>query len=133
MRYSRRIRLVAALVALWSLLFTQLALAAYDCPQAASAAGQPVHMQAAPEQHAGCATPPERPSPNLCEAHGQANAQSLDLPAQPLVAPFIPARLVLAIASVDTPLPPNLEAPASFLETASSSPPISIRHCCLRN
>lgn len=130
MRYPRRIRFLAALVALVSLLFTQLALAGYDCPQVARALEQSVAMQMA---HSDCCTPHDKQSPNLCEAHGQSKAQSLDLPAQPPVAPFVPTSLVLAVSAVETPLPLNLEAPASFLETASSSPPIPIRNCCLRN
>lgn len=133
MRYPRRIRLFAALVALVGLLFTQLALASYDCPQLGKALAQSIAAGDGQAAHASCCAPHDEQNPNVCEAHGQAKSQSPDLPAQPPVAPFIPARLVLAISAVDIPLPPDLEAPAAFLAAPGSSPPISIRHCCLRN
>lgn len=132
MRYPRRIRFLAALVALVSLLFTQLALASYDCPQLGQALAQ-VAAQDAQVVHASCCAPHDKQSPNVCEAHGQASSQAPDLPPQPPVAPFVPAGLVLSLSSVDIPLPPDLEAPAAFLAAAGSTPPIPIRHCCLRN
>jgi hypothetical protein len=130
MRYSRRIRFLAALVALMSLLFTQLALAGYDCPKPAQ---QVVTMQAEAAGHNSCCTPHDQQSPNLCEAHVQSSAQSLDLPAHPLVAPFVPAGLMVSLARVELLLPPNLDSPLSFLASDGSAPPIPIRHCCLRN
>lgn len=133
MRYPRRIRLFAAVLALVSLLFTQVALASYDCPQLAQPLQASVAMHGDVAQHADCCTPHAKQTPNLCEAHGQAKAQSPDTPAQPLVPPFVPARLLVSLASVEVALPSSLDAPLAFLESAGSTPPIPIRHCCLRN
>lgn len=133
MRYPRRIQLFAALVALVSLLFTQVALASYDCPQLGQALEQSAAMKHMPPAQADCCAPHDQQSPNLCDAHKHAQTQSPDSPAQPPVAPFIPAALVVEVLPRELPLPLNLDAPAAFLQAASSSPPISIRHCCLRN
>lgn len=133
MRYPNRIRLLAALVALVSLLFTQVALASYDCPQLADAVNQVMAMQDGQPVHPDCCAPHDKQSPNLCQAHGQSNAQSPDSPAQPPVVPFVAGPLVLELSHVELPLPRHLDAPVAFLQTAYSTPPISIRHCCLRN
>ncbi|GAB3458103.1 hypothetical protein GCM10027321_13490 [Massilia terrae] len=133
MRYPRHIRLFAALLALVSLLFTQVALAAYDCPQLAKQIEQSASMMHTPAAHADCCAPHDQQSPNLCDAHKHAQTQTPDSPVQPPVAPFIPAALVVELSPIGHPLPLNLDAPAAFLQAASSSPPISIRHCCLRN
>ena len=121
------------MVALVSLLFTQLALAGYDCPQLALPQQAPMSMPDGPMEQGACVAPHAGQSANLCDAHGQSSAQSLDFTAQPHVAPFMPAALVVSLSSVDVALPSNLDAPPAFMDSAGSSPPLSIRHCCLRN
>lgn len=133
MRQSLRSRFTTALVVLFSLLFSQLALAAYDCPNLSV---KPEPAMQMPLDAAGVALPCpdiDKQSPNLCQAHGQSKAQALDLGAQPLVAPFIPMALVAELAALERPLPVHLDAPASFLQAGSCAPPISIRHCRFLN
>lgn len=131
MRYPRRIRFFAALVTLVSLLFTQVALAGYDCPQLAAKVGQALSTHDA--VRGDCCVQHDKQSPNLCDAHGRAHAQSPDLSPQPLITPFVPAALFVALSQLDVPQPPSRAAPAAFLDAAGSSPPIPILHCRLLN
>jgi hypothetical protein len=131
MRYSRHTRFLAAMITLFSLLFTQLAVAAYACPQVEAALGQAAaanSMAAMPD----CPSI-DKQSPNLCDAHDKVGSQSLDHGGQPSLQAFIPLRMVLALSPVDRDPPLVPGVPIAFLESASSSPPISIRHCCFRN
>lgn len=132
MRSSRRTRFLAALITLFSLLFAQMAVAAYACPQLeASLAGQS-EVSATVTAMPDCASSMDKQSPNLCDAHGKAGLQSLDHAGQPSVQAFVPLRMVLALVPVDRHLYTALDVPQAFLESSGSSPPIAIRHCCFR-
>lgn len=136
MKPSRSSRIVAALVALFSMLFMQLAVAAYACP-GLSIAGD-ADMSA---MSAGGGTPAmsdcegmDQTQPALCQAHAQdqQSKQSLDKPQSPDVQPFIAVGLVLASYSIDIaarPLPPQ---PESAFLARSTAPPLAISHCCFR-
>lgn len=118
----------------------QFAVAAYACP---GLQGQPMARMAAPVQHdsghhmEGCdgmmaAAQPAEPSA-LCQAHCQPPGQSLDRPALPDVAPFIPAQLITLMSG------PALAPPAALEQGGdnqgllrTTSPPLAIRHCCFR-
>lgn len=130
MKLSRSTRFLAALVTLFSLLFTQLAVAAYVCPNLATS---PISTAADSGQGAmsGC-TGMDEQQPGLCKAHCDRNHQTLDTPAAPHVAPFVATSLtcVLPDAGVAAPVLANRDA-ALPLEHATS-PPIAIRHCCFR-
>lgn len=130
MRLSRPSRIFAVLLAIASLLFTQLAIAAYACPELASA----VQAQVAAAEMAampGC-DEADLEQPSLCNAHMQAADQSLDKPASPNVAP--------SAAVLVAPLPNLLHVAAlpaaGWAEPAwllrSSEPPVSILNCCFR-
>jgi hypothetical protein len=129
----RRFRWVTALLAVISLLFMQLAVAAYACPAVALGTGQNPTLQmdsgAAP-----CAShmrhmADEQP-PGLCFAHCHANPQSLDkheIP-QPVAMGALPVNFTV-VQAAPTPVAPPLQAP-HLLRTGA--PPLAIQHCCFR-
>ena len=134
MRLSRRFRFAAALVALFSVLFTQLAVAAYACPRTQIA--QAMQSIAAPAAVAhsdmpGCAGMDAQDSPR-CQDHGQGGNQSRDKPELPQVSPFITAMLVQAIAHDELAYPSSTPASAGLSPTRTTAPPLSIQHCCFR-
>jgi hypothetical protein len=131
MRYPRRIRFVAALVALFSLLFMQLAVAAYACPKLAPVTPAPM-LDASGQAMADC--PELDPqSASLCHTHSNpSGTQSLEKPPVPALQPFAAPRLVIELAHALVPVPAAVSSPAPLLRAASSSPPLAIRHCCFR-
>lgn len=132
MRISRHKRFLTALITLFSLLFAQLAVAAYACPQLEPV--QPVLVAMADDNMAGPECEPrDKQSASLCDAHDKTGTQSMDSVGQPPVAPFVPQRLLIALVAVDHSFPPGTAVPTAFLESAGIAPPIAIRHCCFRN
>jgi hypothetical protein len=129
MRYSRRIRLVSALVALLSLLFMQVALAAYACPNLTAAQSTPM-LDSSGQPMANCPEP-DKQSPALCYADTHKQTPSLDKPDTPSVMPFVATGFALPLLwPEDTASMPN--PPLVFLHASGTSPPIAIRHCCFR-
>lgn len=127
MKLTRSSRYVAALITLFSLLFTQLAVAAYTCPQLPTVNHATAHMQTMPAMP-GCAGMDARQA-NLCAAHCDAGHQSLDAGAAPQVAPFIAGQLALVLPSGE-PAAAELAAPATAAPlTRATAPPLAIRHC----
>lgn len=135
MRLTRRNRTLTALLALISLLFMQLAVAAHACQVA-----QPVVMQAALHVAAadmpGCAMMDSGKSDgqaaSLCHEHCAPAGQSLDRTPAPDVTPFFPLLLpqcVERIADSALPSPPHHTdaAPAE-----RGAPSLAVRHCCFR-
>ena len=133
MKLPRTYRTLTALVALFGILFMQLAVASYVCPallgghfESAGMTGQ-TPMQSMP----GC----EQPDPDslaLCQAHCQDAKTSLD---KPQVTPV--AHTPAIVSSILTPFDPWIPIALPGYASDSSlqritSPPISIRHCCLR-
>ncbi|HEY0586846.1 MAG TPA: hypothetical protein VGD52_11990 [Pseudoduganella sp.] len=124
MKFRRTSRIVAAVVALFSMLFMQLAVASYACPTA----GEPVATGA---QCAGM----DPAQPSLCKAKATnlAAKQALDKPDLPPVLPFIAADLA-GVVIADAWAPDTVEGAAAPPGLARSlSPPHSIEHCCFRN
>lgn len=124
MKFRRTSRIVAAVVALFSMLFMQLAVASYACP----VAGNPVATGA---QCAGM----DPAQPSLCKAKATnlAAKQSLDKPDLPPVLPFVAADLA-GIVTSNAWAPDSSEGAAAPPSLARSlSPPHSIEHCCFRN
>jgi hypothetical protein len=125
---SRRLRSIAAFIALVSVLFAQLAIAAYACPGAASMAAA-AEAQAMP----GCDMAPAGDKPSaLCLAHCLQGDQS---PAQPLLAAA--AGMVMIVESPFAAFAPapraevGARAQRSFLERPTE-PELALRHCRLR-
>ena len=132
MKLSRPSRRFTVLLALVSLLFMQLAVAAYACP---SLNLQQLHDTAGVSaDHAamtGCEGM-DMEQPSLCHAHDQTGNQSLDKPEAPHVAPFMPAALLLAVNALDVTVPATALQPEMPLLQHATSPPLAIRHCCFR-
>jgi hypothetical protein len=125
---TRRLRFLAALLTLASVLFAQLAIAAYACPGAASMAAA-AEVEAMP----GCDMSPADDAPSaLCLAHCLQGDQS---PAQPLLAAAAMAMIVESPFAAFAPAPRaeivGARALQSFLERPTE-PELALRHCRLR-
>ena len=129
MRHPRRTRLLSAIVALISLLFMQLAVAAYACPNLVPARSTPM-LDSAGKPMVNC---PEvdRQSPTLCHAHAHKQTPSLDKPDAPTVMPFVATGIALPVLWPDHGAAAS-NPPLVFLHASGTSPPIAIRHCCFR-
>lgn len=135
MAFRRSSRFFTALVALFCMLFMQLALAAYACPVVdgdqdgatlSASAGMP------DQDMPGCHEGKDQVQPSLCHAYGQAGNQSLDKPHIPHVQPFIEAGLALLLIPVEIAYPPVGVRPELTLLARATAPPLSIRNCCFR-
>ena len=135
MRLTRRSRTLTALLALISLLFMQLAVAAHACQVT-----QPVATYAAAQAVAAdmpdCGMMVKAKSGNtaagLCHEHCAPASQSLDRAPVPDVAPFLPILLpqcAVQIVGSASPLPPT-SPDASPAERGA--PSLAVRHCCFR-
>ena len=135
MRLSRQSRFVAALLALFGVLFTQFAVAAYACPSMQIAqAMESISASAAAHDHRdmpGCAGM-DAEDPVLCQNHGQIANQSLDKPELPNVSPFVANMLVQTVSYAGTAHQPFTSHSARIFQTRSTAPPHSIRNCCFR-
>jgi hypothetical protein len=133
MKLSRSSRLVAALIALISMLFMQYAMASYACP-GMIAGGEVAAMPTGMMDHqpaSGCAGM-DSVQPNLCHAYDHGGHQTLDKPEAPQVQPFAAVGLALTLRPIEIALPPAA-AQSEFLELKrSTAPPLTIRHCCFR-
>lgn len=134
MRSSRQFRFVAALIALFSMLFMQLAVASYACPnlrtgQASATVAMPAGSTA--ETMSGCADI-DMEQPSLCHAHSQVGNQSLDKPNLPQVQPFVAVGLMQAQVVTDAAYHPLPAQPRPLVLTRITAPSLSIRNCCFR-
>lgn len=133
MIHSRRHRLITVTIALFSLLFMQLAVARYVCPSGGAGAATTATATASPMPCAASmvmAMPLDEAQPALCHAHCQADAQSQDkyeVPA-PVAICAMPANFTLAL-SMPVLSGVALQAPHLMHATA---PPVAIRNCCFR-
>lgn len=129
MKLSRPLRFLAAFVTLFSLLFTQLAVASYACPNWKTSP-VPILADAGSDAMPGCTGMDER-QPGLCKAHCDGHQQALDSPATPYVAPFVASALACVLPDAEHAAPQLAKTGNSLLEHATS-PPIAIRNCCFR-
>ena len=118
---SRHARSLAAILALVTLVFAQVAIAVYDCAPIADvvAVGDCCDEGGDPAE------------PALCRAHCQQGNQSLDKPSASL-----PVH-ALAPMTISFPGAARVGLTASFGELPSllaraTAPPLALRHCCLR-
>jgi hypothetical protein len=135
MKLSRHSRFMSALLALASMLFMQLAVAGYVCPnmQIAQAMGA-IAMQAAVIDHAdmaGCEGL-ESGQPAQCKTQAQIGQQSLDKQDPPRVSPFVALPLMLATAYPDPAYQTPTTEREAVLLTRTTAPPLSIQNCCFR-
>jgi len=134
MKPSRSTRFVAAVIAVISLLFTQLALASYACPSVSMP--ERMAMAAADNGMAGmdhCAsTGIDKAQPSLCHAHTHSDPQSLNKPDLPSVLPFLVIGPVLSVVLLDDGVaPPEIFTAIPSLSHATG-PTMAIRNCCFR-
>jgi hypothetical protein len=129
MKLPRISRAIAALIAVFSLLFAQLAVAAYACPQLAMAV---MSAQAEQGDMPGCTGMADTGQPGLCQAHCASGQQSLDAPVLPPVAPFAATGLVAILALSETTGAGRPAASQPPLLARATAPPLAIRHCCFR-
>lgn len=125
MRSHQRNRLITVLIALFSLLFMQLAVASYVCPGSGSAAASIT----APTPCAGDMMF-DKDEVALCHAHCKVDQQSLEK---------TPAHVPIDISSVGIAYPARLVVVdrlnlQGYLPSQShaTAPPLAIRNCCLR-
>jgi hypothetical protein len=134
MKLSRPTRSVTALIALISMLFTQLAVAGYACPdmKIMHAGESAVMMTDDGNQHMSGCIGMDMEQPNLCQAHDQVGTQSLDKPGAPHVSPFMAAALTVVFHDIETASKSIAAQAASVPLTRTTAPPLSIRNCCFR-
>lgn len=131
---SRPSRLVAAAITLFSILFMQLAVAAYACPALS------VQHESEVARMSAYAPPDEMPAcdemdpvqPSLCDAYHQPDSQSLDKPGAPPVQPFLAIGFGLPLLPLDVAYQPDSTSANRPFLTRTTSPPLAIRHCCFR-
>ena len=130
MHYSRRPGLIAALMALFGMLFMQLAVASYACPIPASTM-VPGIQSAGPASQVmpGCVEMDTAP-PALCHAHDQAGKQSLDRPDLPQVQPFATIGLALTVLPLVPAMPESIVGASDVADIRANAPPLTIRNCC---
>ena len=124
MKLSRPSRLLTIGITLVSLLFMQVAVAAYVCPQ------MPLELDSAMP---GC-TGMDATQPALCHAHAQGDMakQSLDKPPLPDVSPFALSGSAFFVHSFVSLATERSNVPQAIAPLRITAPPIAIRHCCLR-
>jgi len=137
------------------LLFAQMAIAAYACPNASSAMPEGQGTRSQPQamvaptgaDHSEKVSPTMAPNaaqampadfgqvdieaPNLCAEHCKQGQQSADHTPSPAVAPALLTALYRVTLSTETPTAEAAYyAPGLLLQAAA--PPHAIEHCCLR-
>lgn len=136
MRLSRRSRVFAAVLALVSVLFTQLAVASYLCPstQISRAIEVAAASAAAIDHHdaSGCEDLDAAEQPVPCHDLGQTRIQFLDKAELPNVPPFAATMLVQTVSHADQPTRSVVALPSDLFLTRATAPPLSIRNCCFR-
>lgn len=134
MRFTRPSLVIAALVALLSMLFMQLAVAGYACPTLERATMHDT-MEAAMEMASESMTPcqdMDQEQPSLCHASAQAGKQSLDKPHAPPAAVFVPSTLIATLEPASLPRFSTSLWQAPFSLARSTAPPLAIQNCCFR-
>ena len=129
MKLSRELRRLVCRILAGVVLFAQLAVAAYACPDlGAPAMAVAADMQAMP----GCdQMDPEAAA--LCAEHCRFGQQSADTASPPAVQPAIPMLLYLLPGEAMAPLMSAGPAPApDSAMLAAPPPPHAILHCVLR-
>ncbi|MYM97780.1 hypothetical protein [Duganella vulcania] len=129
MKTTRFTRLLTAIVALFSMLYMQLAVASYVCPGVpAGSQDGPVAMVDMPD-----CQDMDAAQPQLCHLHanGEPAKQSLDNSASD-VPPFVPSALILELQLVDAVLLPDAASYRPVALTRTTAPPVAIRNCCFR-
>jgi hypothetical protein len=134
MKPSHTSRIVAAIIAIFSMLFMQLAVASYVCPGmpvGSLSAGASVAAKMADMPNCDGMDPAQS---TLCHLYavGEPSAQSLSKTPIPDVGPFVPAILLLELRIFDIALSPDSHLYVPIALTRTTAPPVAIRNCCFR-
>ena len=134
MKLTHTSRLLAAIVAIFSMLYMQLAVASYVCPGMAAGSQSEVAVSTAMADEMPNCDSMDTEQTTLCHviAHGEPAKQSLEKPPASIVPPFVPVELGLNLAMFVVTVLPDLPAYPPIALTRTSSPPIAIRNCCFR-
>ena len=132
MKHSYTLRLLTTIVAIFSMLFMQLAVAAYACPETSSGSQAAAAIAMAQDMPNCDGMDPEQST--LCHmfAYGEPTTKSIDKPPVPNLPPFVAVESVLNLAIFDLVSPPAVQAYPPIALTRTSAPPIAIRNCCFR-
>lgn len=134
MKSSYSKRLLTAIVAIFSMLFMQLAVASYACPGMSTEINSGVSAASTMmEEMPNCdGVDPEQST--LCHVHayGEPAKQSPEKSSTPVVPPFVAVEMVLNLAIFDVIVLPFRLPYLPIALTRTSSPPIAIRNCCFR-
>lgn len=125
----RRFRLITILFALASLLFAQLATAAYACPMQAAGEFEMAMPMSDMADMPGCEEAEKR-SPALCHAHCQDAAKSFEKAQMPNLA-IVQAASLIFLALPSPMVKPKAQVIPPQLERATD-PPLTILNCCFR-
>jgi hypothetical protein len=113
------------------LLFTQLSVAAYACPQFDNVSPVASNLVIDADMPGCQGMQRDQEAPNLCATHCDDAAQSADTPSAPTVPPFIQAALSVVLIQGEGLLPVQV-SPDRLLHARPGSPPLIIRNCCFR-
>ena len=133
MKFTRRPRLIGALLALASILFMQIVLAGYVCPKTAAQMSGATRSAITSQSTTmpGC-DGMDMAQPALCHASAHAQQLSLDKHDGPSVQPFAPAAMSFVLVHVIQPAPTNPVELDTALLSGGSPPALTIQHCCFR-
>ena len=127
MRFCRRTRWFAVVLALFGMLCMQLAVAAYACPKVETAAQEEM-MANMP----GC-TGMDETQPSLCKSHCQPKQQLSDKAELPPVVPVAPGGLAyLAGVAAEPSFPQRADGFGHPQLERATAPPLAIANCCFR-
>jgi hypothetical protein len=132
MHLARRTRLITLLIAVWAILFGQLALAGYSCPSIAKVAEIVQMADAGMPCAQSMSRTMDEERPGLCHAHCQAAQSSPDTYQPPVLASLLQLGPVLTVASLEA-APQPLPALKANIGLPEGGPPLTIRNCCFRN
>ncbi len=118
---------VVVTMAMAALLFAQLAVAAYACPNLPLSGA----TLSEPSQSAAPCAHPNPAQPGLCRAHCMAEPQSIDKIAAPDFPVMLTRGLVISLMPDRSIAAPAVSIQTSLL-THAAGPPLAIRHCCFR-
>jgi len=134
MQTFRTSRLLTAIIAIFSMLFMQLAVASYACPETSSGSQNNVASAIAMAGDMANCDGMDPAESTLCHtvAHGDLTKQSLDKTPVPNVPPFVPVALMSDLKIFDLLALSAFQTYPPIALTRTSSPPIAIRNCCFR-
>ncbi|MES2899346.1 MAG: hypothetical protein V4723_06425 [Pseudomonadota bacterium] len=134
MKTSRTSSIVAAIVAIFSMLFMQVAVASYVCPGVPMGSlNEGASVKTAMAEMPNCDGMDPAQS-TLCHLYavGEPPAQSLAKTPVPDVGPFVPAILIMELRIFNIALIPDSNPFVPIALTRTTAPPIAIRNCCFR-